>query len=228
MKRVRNKIKKKKKLNKRTTMKWRERGTHLNNCFWFSFLPPPHQVDDVRFIRTSERYSRAWATHSQLRKIPYYPESKPFAILPTVGKGTRTFSRPPRGRSPRAFHAPSSSMPVGSSHYDVARWKMLGGTDDLLLHEEKILCGSRRRDSWRKKNFSCRGDSDFCVHLPCGVKIFALPTNSVAYISYVWVYRWRGGFFTQSSRETRGILVKFENFQISIELFLSNFRRSFN
>lgn len=116
-------------------MKWRERGTHLNNCFWFSFLPPPHQVDDVRFIRTRERYSRAWATHSQPRKIPYYPESKPFAILPTVGKGTRTFSRPPRGRSPRAFHAPSSSMPVGrSSHYDVARWKMLGGTDHLLLH----------------------------------------------------------------------------------------------
>lgn len=40
-------------------------------------------------------------------------------------------------------------------------------------------------DSRRKKPLSCRGDSDFCAHLPRGVKIFALPTNSVACISYV-------------------------------------------
>lgn len=102
-------------------------------------------------------------------------------------------SRPsPRTISSRRRFILGISKPVGSSHYDdAARWKMRG-TDDFLLHEEKILPSDADRvvaehDSRRKKPLSCRGDSDFCAHLPRGVKIFALPTNSVACISYVWV-----------------------------------------
>lgn len=56
-------------------------------------------------------------------------------------------SRPsPRTISSRRRFILGISKPVGSSHYDdAARWKMRG-TDDFLLHEEKILPrGSRRR-----------------------------------------------------------------------------------
>lgn len=49
-------------------------------------------------------------------------------------------SRPsPRTISSRRRFILGISKPVGSSHYDdAARWKMRG-TDDFLLHEEKIL-----------------------------------------------------------------------------------------